>query len=394
MAVKGIFASDRQIVGNRVGDFASALLQVNPTGSAPLLALSSGMRKARAVDTIVTWFEENKITGRTAVVSGGTTTTVVVADGSSYVAGVILLVEETGEMMQVTAVSGNSLTVIRGLSGTTIASVSGSNNVVRVGNAHEESSAIPVAVVNQGFPRMNYEQIFRNAWAISGSAKAVQFHTGSQLAKNKSDAAFFHAEDIERAIIWSQKHIGTNNGQPFRIQDGLLKQIEDNGGQVATQGNDISQAELRDFLRLVFAHNIKGQPNERIAFCGDIALQTLNEAVRLDATQNFVTEDTEFGLKFHRFISPFGEVKLMTHPLMNENPVWQEELYIFHPAAIRTRWLRSTDSENFDSSAAGTQGRDADEGVITSEMCVEAMASSTMGIFRGINTAVASGSET
>ena len=64
MAVKGVFASDQGIQGDRKGDFAAALLQVNPTGTAPLLALSSGMESADAADTVVIWFEENHISGR------------------------------------------------------------------------------------------------------------------------------------------------------------------------------------------------------------------------------------------------------------------------------------------------------------------------------------------
>lgn len=394
MAVPGIFASDQGIVGGRTGDFASAILKLHPTGSAPLLALSSGMSRQRANDTVVTWFEESKISGRTAVVSGSTTTTVVVADGSSYIPGVILFVEASGEYLQVTGVSGNSLTVVRGIGGTAIVSVDGTDFVVRVGNAHEEASGMPIPVVAQGNPRMNYTQIFRNSWAISGTAKAVRFHTGSQLAKNRMDAAFFHAEDIERAIIWSTKHIGVSAGRPFRIQDGINKQIEQYGGTITAQGNNFSLGELRDFLRTIFATNVKGKPNERIAFAGDIALQTMNEAVRLDGQHQFVTEDNAFGLQFTTFISPFGRIKVLTHPLMNENPVWQEELYVYHPGAIRTRWLRATNSEGYDRDGLRISGKDADEGVITSEMCVEAAAAQTMGIFTGINAAVATGSET
>ena len=35
MAVKGVFASDSNVQGTRRGDFATALLYVDPTGSAP-----------------------------------------------------------------------------------------------------------------------------------------------------------------------------------------------------------------------------------------------------------------------------------------------------------------------------------------------------------------------
>ena len=170
--IQGIFASNQGIVGDRAGDFASAILQINPTGTALMLALSSGMGKASAQDTIFHWFEDSHQPGRAATASGGTTTTVVVDDGSQYVPNQILLVEETGEIMMATAIVGNSLTVIRGMAGTTITSIDGTMHVQSIGNAHEEASPMPTAITQQGIPRFNFTQIFRYAWAISCTAKA------------------------------------------------------------------------------------------------------------------------------------------------------------------------------------------------------------------------------
>lgn len=50
MAVQGIFASNQGIVGERLGDFSSAVLMTNPTGNAPLLGLTAGMPKESAQD--------------------------------------------------------------------------------------------------------------------------------------------------------------------------------------------------------------------------------------------------------------------------------------------------------------------------------------------------------
>ena len=141
--IQGIFASNQGIVGDRVGDFASAILRYQPTGTALLLALTSGMTNANAGDTVFTWFEDSHQAGRAATVSGGTTTTVGVDDGSFYIPGTVLMVEETGEYLLVTAVAGNALTVIRGLAGTTITAINNTMHVQQVGNAHEEASGMP-----------------------------------------------------------------------------------------------------------------------------------------------------------------------------------------------------------------------------------------------------------
>src|SRR3546814_16804400 len=64
---------------------------------------------------------------------------------------------------------------------------------------------MPTAVTQQGHPRMNYTQIFRNGWAISGTAKVVKFLTGSKLAHNKKMCASYHAEDMERTFLWGKR---------------------------------------------------------------------------------------------------------------------------------------------------------------------------------------------
>lgn len=393
--IQGIFLSNQSIVGDRVGDFSSAMLQINPTGTALLLALSSGMATESAADTVFNWFEDSHQAGRTTTASGGTTNTVGVGDGSIYVPNQILLVEETGEVLLVTAIAGNSLTVTRGIGGTSIVSIDNTMHLQSIGNAHEEASTKPQAITQQGSPRLNYTQIFRNAWAVSGTAKAVKFRTGNKVAKNKKECAMYHAEDMEKALIFGVKHVGTLNGKPFRLTDGVLAQINQYGGIVeaantgATAGN-YSQKDFGDFIRRVFKYNVKGMPNERIALGGDQVLQVLNDMTLLDSNYRITQGETKVGIAVTTIQTPFGTLKLMTHPLFNENPVWQKNLMVLHPGAIRKRVLRQTFEENYDSNGNRTNAVDADEGVITTELGIEVGAASVMGYLTNVNKAVVS----
>jgi Family of unknown function (DUF5309) len=399
MSVQGIFASNQGIVGERQGDFASAVLMTNPTGSAPFLAMTSGMGKEGASDTVFTWFEDSHNPGRADVVSGGTGTTVVVSDGSSYTPNTILLVEETGEHIFVSGTAGNSLTVIRGLAGTAIVSLTSSMHVQKIGNAFEEASGMPTAVTQQGAPRMNYTQIFRNGWAISGTAKAVKFLTGNKLAYNKQMCAMYHAEDMERTFLWGRKAITTLNNKQFRMTDGVLAQIEQNGGTILSAATDsgsgpvageLSRNDLDEFIREIFAYNVKGMPNERIAFGGDIVLQAMNRMTWLDGSYEIKQGETKLGIAVNTVVTPFGSLKLMTHPLMNENPVWAREMYVLHPGGIKKRVLRETNQEGYDKNGLRIQGKDADEGVITTECGIQVGAARTMGILRNVQRGVAS----
>lgn len=393
--IQGIFASNQGVVGDRVGDFASAILQINPTGTALMLALSSGMGKEGANDTIFHWFEDSHQAGRSATVSGGTTTTVVVADGSQYVPNQILLVEETGEIMMSTAIVGNSLTVIRGMGGTTVTAINGTMHVQSIGNAHEEASPMPTAITQQGSPRFNYTQIFRNAWAISGTAKAVKFSSGSRLAKNKRDCALFHAEDLERSMLWGRKDIRTVNNKPFRLTDGIVAQVEQYGGIVesvtdGTTAGNYSRLLFDDFMQRVFSTNVKGQPNERLAIGGNNWLAGLSQMAWLDGTYQISSGESVLGIKVTRIQNAFGTLNVMTHPLMNENPTFSQDLYVLHPGGIKRRMLRETFEEGYDADGKRIQAKDADEGVMTTEMGIQVGGASTMGILRGFKKAVKS----
>jgi len=392
MAVQGVFASDQNIPSARKGDFASGILQTMPTGSAPLLALTAGMESQGATDTVITWFEENHLSGRINVTNNAASgTSFVVDDSSQIMAGLVYLVETSGEYIYVESVAGNTATVTRGFGGTTVTALDGSSTnepIQRITNAQEEGSGKPTAIANLGFPRFNYMQIFRNAWDVTGTARVVDYHTGDIVAKNKRDAGIYHSEDIERAMIWGKQAIGIQNGKPFRTMSGIQAQITTN---ITAQGANTTWTEIDQFLMDIFARNIKGKPNERIAFCGNTVLQVLNKIARMDGnlTQiNLVPGQTDFGMKITKWMTPYGDISLLTHPIFNESPVWTKDLMVLHPGAMRTRYLRKT-FEDMNDKDGTRAGADSDFGVVTTEMCMEYRSEITGGLFTGIDTAAA-----
>lgn len=388
MAIRGIFASDSGIAGDPVGDFASSLLSEQPTGSAPMLALSSGMPSRDATDVVVNWFEENHLSGSTTVngaVASTVTTQVTLTDASSYPPGVILMDQTTGEFWFVTGIVGNVCTIVRGFAGTTPVNIGNGDVIQRIGTAQEEGSAAPVAIVNLGYPLFNYTQIFRNTWNVTGTAEAVAYHTGSQVAKTQRDAALFHGEDIERSLMFGRRSLGVKNNLPFRTMNGLDAQITTN---VTGAGGTTNWTQLDAFLQTIFSRNIKGKPNERIAFTGNGGLSVLNQIARLNSTTYIEPGQTEFGINVNRWITPFGTISLMTHPLMTENSIWTKDLKIYHPGAIEMRYLRKTHQDVYDQDGSRA-GFDADFGVFTTELSVEYHIQKTAGRLTGLTQGAA-----
>lgn len=397
MTVRGVFASHSGIVGERVGDLASRVLMLGYTGTAPLLALSSGMPKESAGDTSYSWVEDAHISGNTTATAAALDSDVTfpVADTNIWTKNNIIMNQTTGEYMLVTAIgSATSVTVVRGIAGTTATAIGNGDVFQHVGTAYEEGGGKPDPVTQKGENRTNYVQIFKNGWAITGTAKAVKFHTGSQLAYNRSQALGYHVEDLERSFIFGRPGLMTVNNKQMRLSGGIAYQIETYGGLVesanAGGAGQMNLVGIINFLRRIFDRNVKGLPNERISFTSSSVLELISRMVIADSTYNIQVSETAYGIKVAKLIGINGDLTLATHPLFTENSIWGKELHVYHPGLIKKRVLRDTWEETFGANSSNNNGVDAEEGFIGLETGWQTQAVETMGIMRNITTAVAS----
>lgn len=396
MSIRGIFASHSGIVGERVGDLSSRVLMLGYAGTAPLLALSSGMSKEPAGDTSYSWTEDSHISGNTTASANklSSDTVLAVVDSSIWTKNSIIMNQTTGEYMLIVSVdSKTQVTVLRGIGGTTAAAVTTNDVFQHIGTAFEEGGGKPEAVTQKGESRVNYVQIFKNGWAITGTAKAVKFHTGSQLAYNRSQALGYHVEDLERSFIFGRPGVMTVGNKQLRMSGGIVYQIETYGGLVeSANAGGAGQMNLKgvlNFMRRVFDRNVKGLPNERIAFTGSATLELVNQMVQKNSQYNIQQGESAYGIKIYKITGVNGDLTLATHPLFVENSIWGKELHVYHPGLIKKRVLRDTWEETFGQSSSNNNGIDAEEGFLAIETGWQAMAVETMGIMRNITTAVA-----
>ena len=399
MSVRGIFTSHAAIAGERQDDLSARVLMLGFAGQAPMLALSAGMPTESTDQVSYGWIEDQHISGNQEVVTGGNAaaTSLVVDSAGIWTTNTILLNQNTAEHMLITAIAadGVTITVIRGLSGTTAATVSAGHKLQSIGTAFAEGSGKPDSVAQQGEERTNYTQIFKNGWSITGTAQKVKYLTGSKLAQNKQLCFAYHAEDIERAFIWGRKGTRLISGKRVATSNGILAQIEDYGGIVesATDGvtaGNYSLKLLNNFFRRIFDFNAKGFPNERIAFCGSKLLEIIQHMVLLDSSYNVDFNETSYGIRVMTVQTINGTIKFVTHPMMVENAVWQSELYVLHPGLIRKRKLRDTWTEEFSPQKMNNNGVDATEGYIADDLGFEVRGAKTMGILRNVQAAVKS----
>ncbi|KAK0039459.1 major capsid protein [Biomphalaria pfeifferi] len=397
MSIRGIFASHSGIVGERVGDIASRVLMLGYTGTAPLLALSSGMPKEGVVDTSYSWVEDSHISGNTQATGNVNTavTTIPVEDANIWTKNTIIMNQTTGEYMLITAInSDTSVEVLRAIGATTAQNITTGDRLQHIGSAYAEGSGKPDPVTQKGENRTNYVQIFKNGWAVTGTAKAVKFHTGSQLAYNRQQALGYHLEDLEKSFIFGRPTVRHINGQQLRISAGIRYQIATYGGLVesanAGGAGQMNLDGIFSFMRRIFDRNVKGMPNERISFTGSGTLELIQQMVRKDTQYNITQGEDKYGIKVMKLTGFSGDLTLASHPLFTENSAWGKELLVLHPGLIKKRVLRESWEETFNTTQSNTNGDDKEEGYIGIELGWQAQAVETMGYMTNITTAVAS----
>lgn len=394
MAVRGIFASHSSLVGDRrTNDFGGQVLMNYLGGSAPMLALSSGMPKEPVRQVEFSWVEDSRITGN-AKVSGAQSDSVTsfdVDDTNIWTPNMILLVESTGEQMFLSAITGNTITVTRGFAGTVPAAMLDQDRIQAISSAYPEASTGAEPVMQVGESRTNYVQIFKSAWAVSGTATAIDYQTGAKLAESKSQATSQLMDQVERGFMFGRPSVFTLGNRQVRTSGGIQHAISTYGGLVEAANDNATAGRLNldtlnSFLRRIFERQVKGMPNERISYCGS-AVQELIQRMVMDVGEYSITQgESVFGINVAELKTFNGSVKLMTHPMFVENDTWNHEFWVLHPGLIKRRVLRDLEVLAYKGNNQ-TDALDAETGHLRMEMGFEVKGTATMGMLTNIQTA-------
>ena len=109
-----------------------------------------------------------------------------------FSAGDVVKIPRTGEVMRVTSVSGNNLTVVRGYGVTDAAAINDEDQLVIIGNAIKEAGNPVEAKGTKVTTVYNYTQIFKTSVKTSKTQEASKLYGGSDRAyqrRKKSNRA-------------------------------------------------------------------------------------------------------------------------------------------------------------------------------------------------------------
>lgn len=366
-AIAGLRGTGDWATDERPKNFREYILWRDPNGMSPLTALLSKMGSESTNDPEYNWWEEQlnliRVTGDATGAAAASTTLGLVAGGLDLVPGDLLLVEKAdaatydNEIVEVSSVTSDTAIVIkRGQAGTAAAATGVSPNLTKIGNRFAEGTTSPSVSSRNPNKLFNYCQIFKTAYEMTETAKRTTTRTGDPLKNDKKRKAFDHSVAMELAFLFGRKNETTgSNGKPLRTTGGLREFITTNRTVFATTPT------INTFLDAVFPvfdYSGGGAGNERIVFCGNAALNSLNKLISGNSgvRVTYSGKIDVYGMKLMEFVTPQGVFYFRTHPLMNTHALYTKSMFVIDPSSLKYRYLRDTKpQDNIQANDADTQ---------------------------------------
>lgn len=387
----GVFATPINPAELNKRSFASTMMRLFPNGVAPIFALSSQTGRSKAVSSTHGYFTKT-LTFASCYINNGagyadSATTLTIDNGAGAAApdiqaNHVLYLARTKEVFRVLSVAGGgtSITVAaRPFGRVANAALVDNDQLIVIGSAFEEGSARPTSRGLTTTYVPNYTQIFRNAWAVTDTARASLTEMGfSNIAENRQDGALLHAAEIESAILFGQPKMDTSTpSAPIHATQGIIDAVEQYAPtNVYTEaGGSTTYTELIDALEEAFTYSHDmGETTMRMSFAGAAAMKCINQIARLNGTVQIMQGQTSFGMRYMEFLFYKGTVIFKEHPILNGLPLQSGTNVVVDMPALKLAYLEGRDTKVEEYGGTGrnnANGVDAVGGSYTTEFAVE-----------------------
>jgi hypothetical protein len=298
-------------------DISDRILNVDPSEAPYTVVLKrtqGGGAKKSVESSTFKWSEDDRMerwdTVNDADNMNTTDTTMVVDNGSVFYKDALVLVPRTGEIVRVTGVSTNSLTIVRGQGGTSAANINDGDPLYVLGPVFEEGVNSADARSENPVEQTNYTQIFKTSVEGSGTWLSSSNETSPHdWDHQKKKAMVEHLISLENAALFGKPASTTGpNSKPLRLTGGLLHFQSYNATAV---GGSLTESAFDTWLgSKAFA---KGS-DEKVLFASDTVINALMGFAKnkLDTTVG----QKEYGVNFMTYVSPYGKLAIVRHKLL------------------------------------------------------------------------------
>ncbi|MFI4915439.1 MAG: DUF5309 family protein [Phycisphaerales bacterium JB060] len=355
----------------------------------PLLDHLGDARRA-AASTVHEWIEDELLPNTGVVAAQSftptalTDTTITVDDGSRFRVGDLVRPGEGPEVMLVTGIASDTLTVVRSYGSTDAIAVAEGMVLTILGNAALEGAEAPDARFTNRVRKSNYTQIFTAAVEVSGSMQAVRAHgIADELDYQKQERMRELLRDLENCIINGVAPTSTpqGSGSVRRSMNGLIHGLETNlfepgegsipGGSGA--GSDgLTEEVLNAALREVWEQS--SGPIDTIV-CGGLQKRRINAF--LTSSRRYGPSDDRYSDLVSVYESDFGVCRVVVSRWMPA-----DSLLLLDSSRIEVMPLEGRSFHYKPLAATG----DAAMGQVIGEYTVEMRNENAHGLISGLAT--------
>ena len=355
---------------------------ISPYETLLLDALGDPLREATS--THHEWLEDELLPNKDAVNDSTFTdpdvdTSFVVDHGSRFRIGDQIQVEGSDELMLVTNVDGNTLTVVRGYAGTTAKNLADNQIINILGNAALEGSEKPGVRFTSRTRRSNYTQIFAAAVEVSGTHMAAsQLGLADEMDYQKQERLRELMRDMENTVI--------NGGQPVsnpqggdsarRTMRGIIQHLSTNvfhpGDSGFPTGADLDEAKINYALRQIWGNS---NGNVDLIVVGGFQKRMINGFAA--ESRRYGANDSTFTDMISVYESDFGVCRIIT-----SRWVPQDSALLLDSSRVSVLPLAGR-SFHFKPLASGG---DYECGELIGEYTLELRNESAHGLIRGLST--------
>jgi Family of unknown function (DUF5309) len=314
------------------------------------------------------WFEDEMIADETLVAGAVTNvaTSVTVVDGSIFRTNDVIKIGE--ELLKVTAVAGNVLTVSRGYASTTAAAIADQAKAEFMFSEGVEGADARAARYKARVGKTNKTQIFDDSIELSGTAQAVtQYGINDLYEYEKQKKQLELALQLEKAVI---NGISYENGQ-VRQMKGIRQFIQSNVIDVA---GALAMDKINDLGQKVYeAGGFATGGNYKVV----VGAKQKRKLSALDTNKVQIgRSENQRGEVVDTLINDFGEFEIA----LNNNLASDELLFV----DVNRVAIRPLVGRDFFHVYMGAKG-DSTTGIVVGEYTLEFKQEKAHGRLKGLN---------
>lgn len=293
-----------------------------------------GDAKRPAMSTVHEWLEDtllpntDSINQTTFTPNGQDATSLTVVNGSRFQVGDLIRPGNAPEVIQVTGVSSNTLTVVRRYGSTPASTIVNGQRLTILGNAALEGADASLVRFTSRTRRANFTQIFAASVEVSGTMQAVRAHAiRDELDFQKQERMRELLRDLENCVINGAAPTASPQGSSTvrRSMNGIVRQIATNqfvpgqGGFPAGggAGTDLSENLVNAAMRLAWEQS-QGRIDTIVV--GGFQKRRINQFVASTA-RHYTPGQTRLGELVSIYESDFGTARVVVSRWMPADTV-------------------------------------------------------------------------